>query len=185
MGNGQAQALWRKRQTADGRRHIEGFILGLSAADKCRLSRRPRHRAIRMQRYIVDPAPLLIGCEVSHNALGVERCELTVIAAGDDALAVGRRAQDRTAVDRNARNLTCFVDQRRIFLSADEHGSIAEKMQRGCGHAAEKSCSAPQTGADEIVHRDREGAVDVRGLRQIGDIADVEIAKTDRARQRF
>ena len=36
---------------------------------------------------------------------------------------------------------------------------------------------APQPGADEIEHRDRKAAVDIRGLRQIGDVADVEVAK--------
>jgi len=37
----------------------------------------------------------------------------------------------------------------------------------------------------EIEHRDREAAVDVRCLRQIGDIANVEAATRDRARERL
>ena len=37
---------------------------------------------------------------------------------------------------------------------------------------------------DEIEHRNRKAAVDVRGLRQIGDIPDIEIATQDRARKR-
>ena len=135
MCNGHPQALRRKRQPADGRRHVEGFHFALAALDKRGLAGRPRHRAIGMQRDIVDPAPLCIGGEHGHRALGIERCELAVVAAGDDALAVRRRAQDGTAVDRDCRYLACLVDQRRVFLGADEDGSVAEEMQRGCGHA--------------------------------------------------
>jgi len=38
--------------------------------------------------------------------------------------------------------------------------------------AAKKSGRAPQPGADEVEHRDRKAAVDIGGLRQIGDIPD-------------
>ena len=52
-------------------------------------------------------------------------------------------------------------------------------------HAAEKSGDAPEPGADEIEHRDRKAAVDIGGLRQIGDIPDIEIAGQIDARQRL
>jgi hypothetical protein len=55
---------------------------------------------------------------------------------------------------------------------------------RPLAHAAEKAGRAPQPGADEIEHRDRKTAVDIGGLRQIGDIPDVESTALDEARQR-
>ena len=50
---------------------------------------------------------------------------------------------------------------------------------RGCAHAAKKSGRAPKAGADEIEHRDRKAAVDIGGLRQVGDILAVEPAQRD------
>ena len=130
MGDRHAQALWRKREPADGRRRIEGFLLALAAADKRGLAGRPRHRAIGMQRDIVDPAPLCIGREHRDLALGVERDDLAVIAAGDDTLAVGRRAQHGAAVDGDSRDFARVVDHRRVFLGADKDRGIAEEMDR-------------------------------------------------------
>ena len=51
--------------------------------------------------------------------------------------------------------------------------------------AAEQAGRAPQTHADEIEHRDRKAAVDVGDLRQVGDVAGVEAAERDRARERL
>ncbi len=135
MCDGDAQSLRRESEPADGRRHVEGFHFALAALDKRGLAGGPRHRAIGMQRDIVDPAPFGVGGEHRHRALGVERGELAIIAAGDNALAIGRRAQDRAAMDGDRRYFACFIDQRRVFFGANEHGDIAEEMQRGCGHA--------------------------------------------------
>ena len=55
----------------------------------------------------------------------------------------------------------------------------------GLADAAEKAGRAPQPGADEIEHRDRKAAVDIGGLRQIGDIPDIETAALDDARERL
>src|SRR5260370_37203934 len=55
----------------------------------------------------------------------------------------------------------------------------------GLAIAAEKSGSTPEPGPDQSEHRDREAAVDIHRLRQIGDIPDIEIAGYDRARQRL
>ena len=88
-----------------------------------------------MQRDIVDPAPFCVGREHRDLALGVERDDLAVVAAGDDTLAVGRRAQDGAAVDGDFRNFARFVHHRRVFLDADKHRGIAEEIDRGDGHA--------------------------------------------------
>ena len=63
--------------------------------------------------------------------------------------------------------------------------ACAIRRALGLAHAAEQAGGAPQAGADEIEHRDREAAVDIGGLRQIGDVADVETAERDRARERL
>ena len=62
-----------ERQPADGRRDFEEFLLALSVANERDLAGRPRHRAVRMQRDIVDPAPFWVGGERRGHALGVER----------------------------------------------------------------------------------------------------------------
>ena len=62
-------------------------------------------------------------------------------------------------------------------VEADGGERLRDLVARGLAHAAEKAGRAPQPGADEIEHRDREAAVDVGGLRQIGDVADVEAAE--------
>ena len=46
-----------------------------------------------------------VGREQRDLALGVERDELAVIAAHDDALAIGGRAQDAAAMNGDLRNL--------------------------------------------------------------------------------
>ena len=131
MRDRHAQAFRRERQPADGRGRIEGFLLALAAADERRLARRPRHRAIGMQRDIVDPAPLGVGREHRDLALGVERDDLAVIAAGDDARAVGRRAQDGAAMDGDGRNLARRRSTIAAFSSAPtKHRGIAEEMHR-------------------------------------------------------
>ena len=88
-----------------------------------------------MQRDIVDPAPLGVGREHRGFALGVQRDDLAVIAAGDDAFAVGRRAQDGAAVDGDSRDFARLVRHGSVFLGADEHRGIAEEMDRGDGLA--------------------------------------------------
>ena len=135
MGDRKPQALRRKGEATDRRGHIEGLVLALAAADEGRLAGRPRHRAIGMQRDIVDPAPLCIGGEYRRLALCVQRDDLAVIAAGDDALAVGHRAEHGAAVDGDGRDFARCIDHRRVLLGADEDGGIAEEMDRADRHA--------------------------------------------------
>ena len=70
-------------------------------------------------------------------------------------------------------------------VEADGGERVRNLVARGLAHAAEETGRAPQPGADEIEHRDRKAAVDIGGLRQIGDIPGVEAAGHDRARQRL
>ena len=69
-------------------------------------------------------------------------------------------------------------------VEADGCERLRNLLARGLAHAAEKSAGTPQPGADQIEYRDREAAVDIHRLRQVGDIPDIEIARYDRARQR-
>src|SRR5215208_1758193 len=74
-----------------------------------------------------------------------------------------------------------------VFKTVEADGSerLRDVAARTLAHAAEKSGRAPKSGADEIVHRDWKGAVDVHALRQVGDIAAIQPAGCDGARQRF
>jgi len=51
--------------------------------------------------------------------------------------------------------------------------------------AAEQSLAAPQPRPDKIEHRNRKAAIDIDGLRQIGDVVRIEAAEIDRARERL
>ena len=76
---------------------------------------------------------------------------------------------------------------RAVLEAGETHGGerLVDLLALRLADAAEEAGRAPEPGADEIEHRDRKAAVDVGGLRQIGDIARVEAAERDRARQRL
>ena len=76
-----------------------------------------------------------IGRKQRDLALGVERDQLAVVAAHDEARSVGYRAQDAAAVDGDGRNLALPAHQENVFLGADKGGALAEKMHRGDGRA--------------------------------------------------
>ncbi len=88
-----------------------------------------------MQRDIVDPAPLCVGGEHRHFALGVERDDLAIVTAGDDSLTVRHGAEDGAAVDGDGGDFIAFTDHRRGFLGADKHRGVTEEMNRGDRHA--------------------------------------------------
>ena len=81
-----------------------------------------------MKRDVVDPAPFRIGGKQRDLAPGVERNDLAVVAAHDDPLTVGDRAQDRAAMDGNLRNCAVVADRGDILLGADKMGAVAEEM---------------------------------------------------------
>ncbi len=135
MRDREPHAFRRERKPADRRRRIEEFLLALAAADKGGLAGRPRHRAIGMQRDIVDPASFCVGREQRDLALIVQCNELAVIAAHNDALAVRCRAENPSAVDGDRRNLAVRSNHRNAFLGADKGRALAEEMHRGDGHA--------------------------------------------------
>ncbi len=130
MRDREPQAFWRKRQPADRRGHVEGFLLTFAAADKGGPAGRPCHRAIGMKRCIVDPAPFWVGREQCHLAFCAEPNQLAVIATHDDTGPVGCRAQDAASMDGDWRDLALPAYQENAFLGADENRGFAEKMHR-------------------------------------------------------
>ena len=145
MRDRKPQAFWRERQPADGRWYLEGFILGVAAADERCLADRPRQRAIGMQRDIIDPAPLRIGRKQRHLAFFVQCDELAVIAAHHETRAIRNRAQDATAVDRDFRKLVGLVHQRDVFLDTDKGRVFADEMHRDDRHATASRRTRPAT----------------------------------------
>ena len=61
--------------------------------------------------------------------LGIGRDHFAVVAAGDDALFVGGRCQDRTVVNRDAPRFAFRLDEQHRFLAQHEHGRVAQKMR--------------------------------------------------------
>ena len=130
MRDREPHALGRKRQTAHRRRHIQRFLIAFRIADKGSLSGRPRHRTIVMERDVVDPAPLGIGCQDFDMGFRIKRHQLAIVAAHDNALAVGGRTQDAAAMHGNGIRLTASR-QRDVFFRADERRDVAKEMHSG------------------------------------------------------
>src|SRR6478735_3956982 len=105
MRDRDAEPLRRKGEATDGRGRIEGFFLRLAAAHERSLAGRPGEGAVGMQRNAVDPAALGISRENRGLALGVECNDLAVVAAGDNARTVRRRAEDAAEMHLDRRNL--------------------------------------------------------------------------------
>ena len=61
-------------------------------------------------------------------------------------------------------------------VEADGGERLRDLVARVLCPCRRKSGRAPEPGADEIEHRDRKAAVDIHGLRQIGDIPEIETA---------
>ena len=66
---------------------------------------------------------------ISVLTLGIGRDHFAVVAAGDDALFVGGRGQDRTVVNRDAPRFAFRLDEQHRFLAQHEHGRMAQKMR--------------------------------------------------------
>jgi hypothetical protein len=69
-------------------------------------------------------------------------------------------------------------------VQPDSGERLQDPVARALADAAPKSGRSPEPGADEIEHRDRETAVNIHGLRQIGDIPVVEAVDSDHAGER-
>ena len=136
MRDRKPQALRRERQTADGRRHLEGFFLGLAAADERGLAGRPRHRAIGMKRDIVDPAPLGIGRQQRDLAFGV-RARRACRHRRPSRCA--RRRRPRTGCRRHgrrpARSRPAPLTSATLSSAPTKAACIAEEMHRDDRHA--------------------------------------------------
>ena len=101
-----------------------------------------------MQRHRVDPAPLGVGGEQRHLTLGVERHDLAIVAAHDEALAVGGGRQNAAAHARRPCDLALGVDERDILLAADEGGAGAKEIHRGHAHPERNRLDAIGDGDD-------------------------------------
>ena len=148
MRDREPQAFRREGKPADGRGHVERFLLGLAALDGRGLAGRPGEGAVGVQRHRVDPAPLRVGGEQRHLALGVERDDLAVVAAHDEALAVEGGGENAAAVHGDLGDLTLGVDQGDVLLAADEGGAVAQEVRRGHGHAERNGLDAVGDGDD-------------------------------------
>jgi hypothetical protein len=62
---------------------------------------------------------------------------------------------------------------------------VAEPGPSFASHPAEHAGVPPQSHGDEIIHIDREGAVDLGGLRQVGDVLRRNSVALDAAGERL
>ena len=131
MRDRQPQSFRRESQTADSGFHLVRLLLALGGADERRLAHRPRHRAIAVQRNVVDPAVLGIGRQRGDVAVPRDLHQLAVVAAGDDALAVRCHAKHGAIVDRQPRRLAFACGESHGFFGANEGRDVAEEMNSG------------------------------------------------------
>ena len=127
VGDRKPEAFRQEGQAADGRRRLEfARLLGLHERG---LAGRPGDGALGPKRDMIDPAMLRVSGDDLGFTLGIGRDHLAVVAAGDDALFVGGRRQDRTVVNRDAPRFAFRLDEQHRFLAEHEHGRVAQKMR--------------------------------------------------------
>ena len=107
------------------------------------LACRPRDGAVRAERDMVDPAALGVGRERLCRAVRRGRHDLAVVAAGDDALAVAPRTEDRAAMTA-------------IRRSSPSRGRTAAPPRR----ARRRPCAEKMRGDDRRAGIDRPRALD-------------------------
>ena len=100
-----------------------------------RLAGRPGDRPVRPERDMIDPAVLCVGRQRAAFAIRIGLDHLAIVAAADDALAVGGRGEDRAAMHRDATRLAVRLGEQQRFLAEHEHGGAAEKMRADDGRA--------------------------------------------------
>ena len=96
-------------------------------------------------RDVIDPAMLWVDGENRALALRVGGHDLAVVAAGDDALAVRRRRQDRAGVVAARRCAPSLRDQQQRLLAEHERRSIAEEPHGDDRHPGRDRPRAPAT----------------------------------------
>ena len=133
MRDRETKALRRKARAGHGRRRLEVATFAFLGEHMRGLARRPRDRAIRAKRDLVDPAFFVVGSE--HAMLAVRACfdELAVIAAGDDARSIGGACQNCAGVNRYAAFVVAGEQQ--CFLAKHEHRRRTEEMHADDGRA--------------------------------------------------
>ena len=133
-----AQALRREREPAGARRQVERFHLALGVAHEGLLAGRPCHRAVRPERDAIDPAVLRVGRKRLDRSGRICRDDLAVIAAGDDAIAVGHGRQNAATMNLNAL-LAAVRRHEQQRLLAEHEGSATFR-----GNARPRPARRPQ-----------------------------------------
>ena len=130
MRDGEAKALRRESQSADGRGQVERLFGALAGAHEGLLAGRPGERTAGADRHVIDPPALAVGRNHLAFALRVARHHLAVIAAGDHALGIRARAENRAAVHRNPARLAAAWHENQRLLAEHQDRGLAEKMRR-------------------------------------------------------
>src|SRR4029450_5090343 len=86
-----------------------------------------------MQRNAVDPASFRVGRQHRGLTLGIQRDQLAVVTARNDACAIRRRAEDRAEMHFNLRDFANRSSDDNLLLSADETCVVAEEIHRRYG----------------------------------------------------
>ena len=156
--DGEAESVRRESQTADRGRHFERALGALSGPRKCLFSCRPRHRFVRSGRHLIDPAASGVAGEKAARAVRSTGHDLAVIAAGDDALGIGRARKYRAIVDSRSSLHAIARDRDQRLLAEHEHRSAAEEMRCDDGGIRVDRPRALDDGGDialAVAHRSR------------------------------
>src|SRR3954454_13519029 len=148
--------------------------LGELGADEFHVVQSGQHRAL-----LVVPAP--DQQEQVRAGIGVDGVEWLV--QYNEACVLQQHTDNEHALHLPAREVPDIAVLKAV--EADRGERLANAVALTPAHAAEESGGSPQPRADEIEYRDRKAAIDVDGLRQVGDIADVEPVVIDHASQRL
>ena len=115
------------------------------------------------------------------GGLGVDRVERLV--EHDHARILQQQPREQRALHLPARER---ADRPLLEAGeADGRHRVAHLLALALADAAEQAGVAPQPHRDHVVDADRERAVDVGGLRQIGDVARAQAAQVDAAGERL
>src|SRR5262249_13372847 len=90
---------------------------------------RPGDRAVRAERDVIDPAALWVLPDHARLAGCVERDDLAVVAAGDEAITVTRAREDAAVMHGDAPLGRLLRRQQHRFLAQHESRNLLEEMR--------------------------------------------------------
>src|ERR1019366_8530504 len=132
--DGETKAFRRESKPRHRRWRFERAQRALFSANEGGLARRPGDGAIGPERHLIDPAPLVVGGDNLVLAVGIGGDQLAVVAAGNDAGAVGYAGEDATLMHEDAM-LAMLGREQQGLLAQHEHRRIPEKMHADDGAA--------------------------------------------------